>query len=350
MKELVSVVVPVYEQVNFLNACLESIANQTYENLEVLLIDDGSKNKETEYVCRSFCKNDPRFFYKRIEHKGVSSARNEGIRMCSGKYVIFVDNDDAIDENRIKKCVDAMEASLDRGERNCFVLNGMEWMDDSSPISSQSVIFENMPDVFSIPQRELAVVLWKNLFNFVTNKMYKTDVIKEHNIFFHAEMNIAEDLVFNIDYMQADDGDILIVNQPLYKYIHRNENRLSLAYNSNALSNTKNAYGMLMQLGLDLELTMDHMNVIKSVYLYNWTARLSSIYKSDEISKAERKRLVNGEIRSSEFQEILDVCWKNKKISAVRYFTLKTKSFFLYFLLRQVYVKKLKSFFIFRGK
>ena len=91
MKELVSVVVPIYEQADYLQVCLASIANQSYENLEVLLIDDGSENEEIKEVCDSFCEKDARFIYKNVEHKGVSAARNEGVKLSTGKYLIFVD-------------------------------------------------------------------------------------------------------------------------------------------------------------------------------------------------------------------------------------------------------------------
>lgn len=350
MGKLVSVVVPIYEQVDYLQVCLESIANQTYENLEVLLVDDGSKNKKIEYICESFCKNDPRFHYKKIEHKGVSAARNEGIRLSKGQYLIFVDSDDTLYENRIQKCITVLEDSEEKGQHCCFILNGMEWMDESAIVSSKMVLFEEKPLTFAFKQKEFVIILWKELFNFVTNKMYKLDVIRENKIKFDEGANIAEDLVFNIDYMKADETDILVVNEPLYRYIHRNENRLSLLYSSNALKNTKRAYAQLMRFAMGLGISSEHKVVICSEFLYNWTARLSAIYKSDSISKKNRKKLVNTEVRSEEFQNLLILCWRNKKISTIRYFTLRTRNFFFYFLLRKIYLKTIKSFLKSRGR
>ena len=350
MNELVSVVVPIYEQADYLQVCLASIANQSYENLEVLLIDDGSENEEIKEVCDSFCEKDARFIYKNVEHKGVSAARNEGVKLSTGKYLIFVDSDDTLYKDRIQKCVTALEDAKELGKRCCFVLNGIEWIDESAIVSSKMALFEDRPLLFSFEQNEFVLILWKELFNFVTNKMYKLDVIRKSKISFEENMNIAEDLVFNIEYMKADDGDILVVNEPLYRYIHRNENRLSLLYSSNALKNTKRAYAQLMRFAMGLGISSEHKVVICSEFLYNWTARLSAIYKSDSISKKNRKKLVNTEVRSEEFQNLLILCWRNKKISTIRYITLRTRNFFFYFLLRKKYLKTIKSFLKSRGR
>ncbi|MFS4469271.1 glycosyltransferase family 2 protein [Maribacter sp. 2210JD10-5] len=98
MLHKISVIVPVYNAQKYLARCLESIKNQTYENIEVLLINDGSTDSSGE-ICDKFYQNDERFqvFHKRNE--GTSSARNKGLEYASGNYIIFIDCDDYIKPN-----------------------------------------------------------------------------------------------------------------------------------------------------------------------------------------------------------------------------------------------------------
>ena len=95
---LISVIVPVYNVEKYLDRCVNSLLNQTYENIEIILVDDGSTDNSSE-ICNKWCKQDDRI---RTFHKingGLSSARNYGIKKAKGKYITFVDSDDWIDEN-----------------------------------------------------------------------------------------------------------------------------------------------------------------------------------------------------------------------------------------------------------
>lgn len=105
MKELVSVIVPVYKVENYLTACIESILNQTYKNIEVILVDDGSPD-QCPAMCDEYHKKDSRV---RVIHKsngGLSDARNAGVNIASGEYIIFVDSDDVIDTHMIETLLD----------------------------------------------------------------------------------------------------------------------------------------------------------------------------------------------------------------------------------------------------
>ena len=92
-KKLISVIVPVYNSEKYVNRCIDSILNQTYENLEVILIDDGSSDGSLK-ICESWAEKDNRIKILKQKNSGVSSARNLGIENASGDYVAFVDNDD----------------------------------------------------------------------------------------------------------------------------------------------------------------------------------------------------------------------------------------------------------------
>lgn len=113
-ENLVSIIVPIYNVQSFLNECINSLLKQTYSNIEVLLINDGSTDKSEE-ICREYCKKDSRLSYFYQSNSGVSSARNKGINYSKGNYILFVDADDYVEPSFVEE----MLASLKINEVDC---------------------------------------------------------------------------------------------------------------------------------------------------------------------------------------------------------------------------------------
>lgn len=108
----ISVVIPVYNVKQFLPACLDSVVQQTYRNLEIIIVNDGSTDESFE-ICKAYAKEDPRIVLVDQENQGLSGARNSGIRKATGTYITFIDSDDVLQEDmleyllRLIKCYDA---------------------------------------------------------------------------------------------------------------------------------------------------------------------------------------------------------------------------------------------------
>lgn len=102
MNELISIIIPVYKVEDYLNRCIESVVKQSYKHMEIILIDDGSPDKCPQ-ICDCWAKRDKRIHVIHKENGGLSSARNEGIRKAQGKYILFVDSDDCIDQFACEK-------------------------------------------------------------------------------------------------------------------------------------------------------------------------------------------------------------------------------------------------------
>ena len=100
-KELISVIVPVYNAEKYLQKCLDSILEQTYQNLEIIIINDGSTDNSGQ-ICQEYEKQDDRIIYIEKENSGVSDTRNAGLDRMTGTYVTFVDSDDWVEPNYIK--------------------------------------------------------------------------------------------------------------------------------------------------------------------------------------------------------------------------------------------------------
>ena len=105
---LVSIVVPVYNRHNYLAECLDSLMVQTYRNLEIILVDDGSTD-DSLAICQSYAKKDARIKVIAQENAGVATARNTGVQAAIGQYLMFVDSDDYVAKNYCELAVNALQ-------------------------------------------------------------------------------------------------------------------------------------------------------------------------------------------------------------------------------------------------
>lgn len=181
MKPLISIIVPVYKVEEYLNECVESIVNQTYNNIEIILVDDGSPDN-CPRMCDEWVQKDNRIKVIHKENGGVSSARNAGLKAALGEWVWFVDSDDSAEIDALEKLIVYTENAdlvVFNSKINDFYIKDECFFDD---------------------------YYFKYLFGFEPwNKLYKLAIIKENNLQFDIEETIGEDLLFNITYYQFAD-------------------------------------------------------------------------------------------------------------------------------------------------
>ena len=135
-KDVVSVIIPIYKAEPYLKKCLDSIAAQTYKNLEIILIDDGSPDN-CGRICDEYAANDPRVKVIHKQNGGMSDARNTGLDNATGEYLTFIDSDDYVSENFVDTLLNALRdndadmsvcsfvyAAEDGRVLNSFVKNG----------------------------------------------------------------------------------------------------------------------------------------------------------------------------------------------------------------------------------
>lgn len=104
MEKLVSIIIPVYNVQEYLRKCLDSVINQTYKNLEIIIVNDGSTDNSFS-ICKEYAKKDPRIILLSQENRGLSNARNTGIKKISGNYIYFVDSDDWLRLDAIEESI-----------------------------------------------------------------------------------------------------------------------------------------------------------------------------------------------------------------------------------------------------
>lgn len=217
MKSL-SIVIPVYNGEKFIENCIESIAKQDNGKIEVVMVNDGSKDNSAE-ICLSQTEKYPFIKYFEKENGGVSSARNFALDKITGEYVWFVDVDDEIEPNSIKE-IFKIDSSIDLGLFNYrLVINESEKIVELYDRNKEINIIDK--DNFF----EEYVFRYK-LANGPLNKIYKTEIIKNNNIRFNENLAIGEDFEFNLKYYkQAKNAVACPVS--IYVYLIRSNSAMT---------------------------------------------------------------------------------------------------------------------------
>lgn len=208
---LVTIIVPVYNVAPYLRKCINSILNQTYKNLEILLIDDGSTD-ESLSICRHFEKSDCRVNVLHQENKGVSSARNFGLSYMSGEYVLFVDADDWIEPDMVEKLV----AELIENRTSDVVFCGYREIEDNTDRILKIV----SPNLHKCVSRDDGVAeIFGSYSTMLWNKLFRTSLIGPENLF-DESLKIGEDELWMIDTLKKS-CSIVLIGTPLYNYRYR---------------------------------------------------------------------------------------------------------------------------------
>ncbi len=169
-KDLISIIVPVYNVIKYLRHCIESIVNQTYTNLEIILVDDGS-NDESEKVCDEYKNKDSRIIVIHQENRGLSAARNAGLDICKGKYISFVDSDDYIEpdfieclySSIIENSVKVSMCNINYVDENSQIIGTEKW-DNIDIMSGRDILKQNKDFIHSVVCNKLySIEIWKDL-------------------------------------------------------------------------------------------------------------------------------------------------------------------------------------------
>ena len=189
VSDLISVIVPVYNMQKSLPRCLQSLLNQTYSNLQILLIDDGSTDKSGD-TCDSWRKTDVRIQVIHEEHKGVSEARNTGLSYARGAYVSFVDADDYLDWHFYEK----MMLAIKRQDSDLAVCYAYMCDEEGNPQKNIWHELEMDTDSESFLLQSMRGQSW--VFSSVWNKMYKRNLIGDTRF---VQETLLEGMLFNAE-------------------------------------------------------------------------------------------------------------------------------------------------------
>ena len=206
---MVTVIIPIFNRIKTLNKCVDSVLSQTYSDLDIILVDDGS-NDSSGNLCDKYMQADPRIRVIHEEHQGVALARNQGIKIAKGEYITFIDSDDYVMPDYVEKLVEAIE------KNNSVLAICNSYNSRDGKLSKRKLYGEHqclasdfIKDTFY--SRIEGESCW--------GKLYKTCDIK--HIF--REFNYCEDIFYVFEYLAGKDEYVTVVPEFLYYYVRHED-------------------------------------------------------------------------------------------------------------------------------
>ena len=269
MKIKFSIIIPIYNAEKYLHECLSSILNQDYKYFEVIMINDGSIDN-SDKICQSYCIKDSRFKLVNQKNSGVSIARNKGIKLANGEFIIFIDSDDVLIDGALK----IIEKNICDNDLLCYGYCKY-YLDKEENILLKNYQFKNKEDCIKtiIYNQEVGGFLW--------NKCFKRDIINKKNILFDKNLHYCEDLLFVSEYLKYC-NKLHYISKVLYKYRMR---KSSVSFNLFSKKNVSmlKSYEKLINKykGYD-----DVANRLKFLYIISYYKIKSIIPKNFEVNKS----------------------------------------------------------------
>ena len=265
MKETISIIVPVYKVEKYIDKCLNSILNQTYPDLEIILVDDGSPDNCGK-ICDEYEKKDKRIKVIHKKNGGQSEARNEGLKIATGKYIGFVDSDDYIKENMFEilyKNIINYGADISIG--NIIKIE-----------KNKNIIIENYDNVEIFDKSDsLKQLLKQHITNYTFNKLYKRHLW--NNIKFPVGKLLEDmDIMYHI---LEKSNKVVCTNQTEYYYLIRKDSSIAkidekITYTLKDCVNKRYQYLINIQPDLLDLLNIDKMlNIIQCFYNLSYCSR-----------------------------------------------------------------------------
>lgn len=339
--EKISIIVPIYNLEKYVGECIESIINQTYKNIEVILVDDGSLDNSFK-VCKKYSEIDDRIIVIQQKNSGVSVARNTGLKKSTGQWVMFIDPDDYIVENAVESLYNQTkiygEAEIiacccnvfttESFQKNSFFDGNKIW---KGRFEGKKDLFYQLMDMqHGQPNKALTAigVPW--------GKIYKKELITRNKLEFKPTLRRMQDNIFN-SYAFWYAKQIVYIDLPLYCYRFEHFNKYESSFNKNIDYNFLN---VIKERRIFLEYIGVFNEVeVKKAYYYESFKYITAIinrkilHKEYNISYMQRLKEMSKLCRVVEFEEVI----KDIKISNIP--TLKHKL--------EALVLKMKLYFIF---
>lgn len=328
MTPIISIVVPVYNVDKYLSYCLKSLIGQTFKHIEILLINDGSTDKSAT-ICNEFAKLDQRIKVIHKENGGHAVARNLGIDLATGQYIMFVDSDDYVHPNYCEIMYNEIS-----NNPTCWVFCDMQRVDINNAFvpSFREVITNchiiNNPTYFEAFKFSLS--------GSVSNKIYSVDAIRNNHITFDKRYKLGEDVQFDISYYNNCAG-IQFVPKALYFYRVVSDS-LTHSYHSDHLEIYINLFSKRLPLIHNNELTE-----FCDIY-FNYLVNLldNTLDKRNTMSFIQKMRYNNKMMNTKEFKYcVANASGKND--SKLFMFIVRMHNYYIYWLFQKAC--KIKDYF-----
>lgn len=298
MNHLLSVIVPVHNAEKYLEKSLQSVLNQTYNNIEVILVDDGSTDRSNILIGEA-AKKDPRIKAFHRENSGVSATRNFGFTKASGDLIAFADADDQLDPIMYEVLIDALD-NTESDVSACtykreYTLNSIRLQTNYKSVSSP-ITFNDLGEIYASITRHV-----QSIEGFVWNKVWKASVIEKHR--FRTDIQMCEDSIFTWQVMK-DVHKVCFVDTPLYHYLIQSNSSTRKANHNQCLTAVE-AYSLMLN---DSDLLSEECITDLSKQYLVWNIMAFQSLINDPNAKNEQYEVIRKNlVAKSDYIDLLDV-------------------------------------------
>ena len=236
---MISIIVPIYKVEKYLPKCIESLINQTYQGIEIILVNDGSPDGCGQ-ICDDYAKKDSRIMVVHQENHGVSVARNVGLNIARGEYISFVDPDDWVAPDMYEDMLDAIDMN-----KVDLAICGYDYYDKDGNVDEQRRYVTRNNEL--ITQKEVIrrfSDMPPSIRHGVCNKLFRKNLL--HGIKFKEGLHSSEDVFFLNEYVQKI-GTAVVVHQPHYKNLVRQGSATHGGLDINSLADSYAAHDQMYQ-------------------------------------------------------------------------------------------------------
>lgn len=283
LNKKISVIVPVYNTEQYVERCIRSILAQTYENLEIICVDDGSTDKSGS-ILDKMSKEDDRLHVIHNKKSGVGISRNIAMQKATGDYYGFVDSDDYVASDMYRKLLEAIE------ENNTDIVTCSYYFDYDGKIE----IAKNEREVPSFPMKMKTFLqyvwerdVYKGVANYLWTKLFRKKLIKNDNgelLDKFGDEFSATDLIFSVKICGRAE-DIIYIDDPLYYYMQRSD---SIVHNSLTQMKTLSwvkAYEQVLDIYQEQGIQKEIMEMVQRMYVYRCAKVLEEAIKQNDTDK-----------------------------------------------------------------
>ena len=322
----VSIIVPVYNAERYLEECIKSLINQSYKNIEIILVNDGSTDS-SEDIIKSFLKVNNNIIYVSQENSGPSATRNKGLEYASGEYIMFVDSDDYAAVNLCERLL-SKDSDLVMCKSYKFSNSPKFETTDFSSLTHLT----RVSDIGSIEFEKL----YKNTqFNPPFCKLYKKHLI---TTLFKEDLDLGEDIIFNFEYLK-NCQTISYIDEALYYYRIGNSSSLSNKFDEERIKKVYTVYKETEM--LCTEIFGDNLNIdlLKSNFLREACICAKKMIVFPKITSSKKKSLLDSYLKDYDLSSYMTSDWKNESITfRLFFFLFRNKAYSVLIILANLFI------------
>lgn len=300
---MISIIVPVYNGEKYIINCANALMSQSYQDIEIIFINDGSKDK-TGNILDAVSEQDSRVKVIHKENGGVSAARNKGLSIATGEYIMFCDADDIPQKNWCEElllCIQKFPNSMpicavlkvfasNLSENSLFTLSEDKCNEEYTHFTKK--------DLLSISDTGLLDTLW--------NKIFSNEIIKTNCIYFDETISNGEDNLFIYEYLAKIHGNTVFLNKVLYSYIQQNPDSLSKQAPYDKIVTAEKAFYAQKNLFEKIQFfDVISKNEFYNCHLNNFIRLLGNILNNKQYSRKQRFSKSTSALKLPGFQECL---------------------------------------------